>query len=43
MNGTLARLEALVRDGDEANLAAQTVELISARRAAVLPVDDLTS
>ncbi len=43
VNGTLARLEALVRDGDEANLAAQTVELISARRAAVLPVDDLTS
>jgi FlaA1/EpsC-like NDP-sugar epimerase len=43
VNGTLTRLEALVRDGDEANLAAQTVELVSARRAAVLPVDDLTS
>jgi len=43
VNGTLARLEALVRDGDEANLAAQTVELVSARRDAELPVDDLTS
>jgi FlaA1/EpsC-like NDP-sugar epimerase len=42
VNGTLTRLEALVSDGDEAHLAEQTVELVSSRRAAVLPVDDLT-
>jgi FlaA1/EpsC-like NDP-sugar epimerase len=42
VNGTLTRLERLVSDGDEANLAEQTVELVSSRRAAVLPVDDLT-
>jgi FlaA1/EpsC-like NDP-sugar epimerase len=43
VNGTLTRVETLVRDGDEANLADQTVELVSARRAPVLPVDELTS
>jgi FlaA1/EpsC-like NDP-sugar epimerase len=43
VGGTLTRLETLVRDGDEANLAEQTVELVSARRAAVLPVDDLAT
>jgi len=42
VNGTLTRLEALVSDGDEAHLAEQTVELVSSRRPAVLPVDDLT-
>jgi FlaA1/EpsC-like NDP-sugar epimerase len=42
VNGTLTRLEALVSNGDEAHLAEQTVELVSSRRAAVLPVDDLT-
>jgi FlaA1/EpsC-like NDP-sugar epimerase len=43
VNGTLTRLESLVSDGDEAHLAEQTVELISARRASSLPVDDLTA
>jgi FlaA1/EpsC-like NDP-sugar epimerase len=42
VNGTLTRLEALVSEGDEAHLAEQTVELVSSRRPAVLPVDDLT-
>jgi hypothetical protein len=43
VNGTLARLESLASGGDEAQLAEQTVELISARRATELPVDDLTA
>jgi len=43
VNGTLSRLEALVGSGDEANLAAQTVELVTQRRAAVLPADDVTA
>ena len=43
VNGTLTRLESLVRTGDEAHLAAQTVELVTQRRAAVLPVDDITA
>jgi FlaA1/EpsC-like NDP-sugar epimerase len=42
VNGTLSRLEALVRDGDETHLAEQTVELVSARQSSALPVDDLT-
>ena len=32
VTGTVERLEQLVREGDEANLAAQTVELVSQRR-----------
>jgi FlaA1/EpsC-like NDP-sugar epimerase len=43
VNGTLSRLEALVGSGDEADLAAQTVELITQRRADALPVDDVTA
>ena len=43
VNGTLSRLEALVGSGDEADLAAQTVELVTQRRAAALPVDDVTA
>ena len=43
VNGTLSRLEALVGSGDEAALAAQTVELVTQRRAAALPVDDVTA
>jgi FlaA1/EpsC-like NDP-sugar epimerase len=43
VRGTLTRLESLVRDGDEANLAEQTVELVSGRRASVLPVDELST
>ena len=43
VNGTLSRLEALVGSGDEAELAAQTVELVTQRRAAALPVDDVTA
>jgi FlaA1/EpsC-like NDP-sugar epimerase len=43
VNGTLGRLEGMIRDGDEALLAEQTVELVSARRSTALPVDDLTT
>ena len=43
VNGTLSRLEGLVSTGDEADLAAQTVELVIQRRAAALPVDDVTA
>src|SRR3954466_6420655 len=43
VNGTLGRLEAMIRDGDEAHLAEQTVELVSARRENAVPVDDLTA
>jgi FlaA1/EpsC-like NDP-sugar epimerase len=43
VNGTLGRLETLIREGDEAHLAEQTVQLVSARRATELPVDDLTA
>jgi FlaA1/EpsC-like NDP-sugar epimerase len=43
VNGTLSRLEALAGSGDEADLAAQTVELVTQRRAAALPVDDVTA
>ncbi len=41
VNGTLTRLETLVRGGDESNLALQTVEMVSARQASELPVDHL--
>ncbi len=37
------RLESLVSSGDEADLAEQTVELVTQRRAAALPVDDMTA
>jgi FlaA1/EpsC-like NDP-sugar epimerase len=43
VNGTLSRLERLVSTGDEADLAAQTVELVVRRRASALPVDDVTA
>jgi FlaA1/EpsC-like NDP-sugar epimerase len=43
VSGTLTRLEDLVSSGDEADLAEQTVELVSQRRAAELPIDDFTS
>jgi FlaA1/EpsC-like NDP-sugar epimerase len=43
VNGTLTRLETMIRDGDEANLAQETVELVSARRETAMPVDDLTA
>jgi FlaA1/EpsC-like NDP-sugar epimerase len=43
VNGTLDRLETLIREGDEANLAVRTVELVSARRASELPVDGLAT
>jgi FlaA1/EpsC-like NDP-sugar epimerase len=42
VNGTLSRLESLISSGDEADLAAQTVELVTARRSSTVPVDDLT-
>jgi FlaA1/EpsC-like NDP-sugar epimerase len=37
--GAVARLEQLVREGDEAGLAAQTVDLVSERREAALRID----
>jgi FlaA1/EpsC-like NDP-sugar epimerase len=43
VNGTLSRLESLVSSGDETHLAVQTVELVTQRRAAVLPADDVTA
>jgi FlaA1/EpsC-like NDP-sugar epimerase len=43
VNGTLDRLETLIREGDEANLAVRTVELVSMRKASELPVDELSS
>ena len=39
----VSRLESLVSYGDETQLAAQTVELVTQRRAAALPVDDVTA
>ncbi len=42
VNATLVRLESLVSSGDEADLAEQTVELVTQRRAAALPLDDIT-
>jgi FlaA1/EpsC-like NDP-sugar epimerase len=43
VNGTLTRLESMIRDGDESDLAEQTVELVTARRGPAVPVDDLTA
>ena len=43
VNATLVRLESLVSSGDEADLAEQTVELVTQRRAAALPLDDMTA
>jgi FlaA1/EpsC-like NDP-sugar epimerase len=43
VNATLVRLESLVSSGDEADLAEQTVELVTRRRAAALPLDDMTA
>ena len=43
VNGTLSRLEGLVSTGDESDLAAQTVELVTQRRSTALPVDDITA
>jgi FlaA1/EpsC-like NDP-sugar epimerase len=43
VNGTLTRLESLVSSEDEADLAVQTVQLVTQRRAAALPVDDVTA
>jgi FlaA1/EpsC-like NDP-sugar epimerase len=40
VQGTVARLEQLVREGDEANLAEQTVELVTQRRKAADAVPD---
>jgi FlaA1/EpsC-like NDP-sugar epimerase len=37
--GAVARLEQLVREGDEAGLAAQTVDLVNERREAALRID----
>jgi FlaA1/EpsC-like NDP-sugar epimerase len=42
VSATMTKLESLVGQGDEANLAERTVELISQRAAADVPVDDLT-
>jgi FlaA1/EpsC-like NDP-sugar epimerase len=42
VSATLARLESLISAGDEADLAKQTVQLISQRRAAEISVDDFT-
>jgi FlaA1/EpsC-like NDP-sugar epimerase len=43
VNGTLTRLETMIREGDESDLAEQTVQLVSARRSTEVPVDDLTA
>ena len=43
VSGMLVRLESLISSGDEADLAEKTIELLSQRRAAELPVDDLTA
>jgi FlaA1/EpsC-like NDP-sugar epimerase len=42
VNATIVRLESLVSSGDEADLAEQTVELVTQRRAAALPLDEIT-
>jgi FlaA1/EpsC-like NDP-sugar epimerase len=42
VNATLSRLEALVSSGDEADLAEQTVELVTQRSSAAVPVDDIS-
>jgi FlaA1/EpsC-like NDP-sugar epimerase len=43
VNGTLTRLESLLSSGDEADLAQQTVELVTQRRSAGISVDDITA
>jgi FlaA1/EpsC-like NDP-sugar epimerase len=43
VSGTVGKLEQLVREGDEENLAEQTVDLVSERRSAALSVDDITA
>jgi FlaA1/EpsC-like NDP-sugar epimerase len=43
VTGTIERLERLVQAGDEANLAEQTVDLVSQRRDAALRADDVTA
>ena len=43
VNGTLGRLETLIREGDEADLAERTVALVADRRATELPVDELST
>jgi FlaA1/EpsC-like NDP-sugar epimerase len=43
VNATLTRLEALVSTGDEAELAEQTVELVTQRRSAAPTLDDMTA
>jgi FlaA1/EpsC-like NDP-sugar epimerase len=43
VSGTVGKLEQLVREGDEENLAEQTVDLVSQRRSAALSVDDITA
>jgi FlaA1/EpsC-like NDP-sugar epimerase len=43
VNGTLTRLESLLSSGDEADLAQQTVELVTQRRSGALSVDDITA
>ena len=43
VNATLTRLESLVSSGDEADLAEQTVELVTQRRSAAPTLDDMTA
>ena len=43
VNTTLTRLEALVGAGDEADLAEQTVELVTERRSGAPTLDDMTA
>ena len=43
VEGAVARLEALVREGDEADLAEKTVDLVSERRrAGAVSLDELS-
>jgi FlaA1/EpsC-like NDP-sugar epimerase len=43
VHATLSRLEGLISSGDEADLAVETVELVTQRRSAALPLDDMTA
>jgi FlaA1/EpsC-like NDP-sugar epimerase len=43
VSSTLSRLEALVSSGDEADLAEQTVELVTQRSGAAVSLDDMTA
>jgi FlaA1/EpsC-like NDP-sugar epimerase len=43
VNATLTRLESLVSSGDEADLAEQTVELVTQRSNAAPTLDDMTA